>query len=330
MASRLLRAAVACLLTCGALGASASFTSITVFGDDYSDGGNVSLRTVGSFPPSPPYAQRFSNGPVAVEYLATGLGLPLTPSVGGGSNYAFGGAETGSDNYLRFPYPSFAVPLANTGTQAQVNGFLSALPPGFGGPSSLVVLWAGVNDLYSAPWLSTPLPDAAAAAVGRLMQQVQLLYGAGARRVVLPGMLDLGLLPGIAALGSTQAQALTGVALAFNTALHQAVINLEPALPGLDIIEFDSFGLLDQIVADPSASGFTNVTDPCLSSTICADPNSYLFWDSARFTTYGHEVFGAAMLKALASGGTAPEPPMALLLMGGAIGLLVARRVRAH
>ena len=43
----------------------------------------------------PPYAQRISNGPVAVEYLAGRLGVPLAPSLAGGTNYAVGGAATG-------------------------------------------------------------------------------------------------------------------------------------------------------------------------------------------------------------------------------------------
>src|SRR5436190_24175588 len=49
-----------------------------VFGDSYSDSGNGYALT--KKPPSPPYAQRFTNGPTAVEVMATAWGLALRPS----------------------------------------------------------------------------------------------------------------------------------------------------------------------------------------------------------------------------------------------------------
>lgn len=52
------------------------FTSLTVFGDDLSDEGNDFLYTAGAWPPAP-YLQRLCNGPVAVEQLASNLGLAL-------------------------------------------------------------------------------------------------------------------------------------------------------------------------------------------------------------------------------------------------------------
>ena len=55
------------------------------------------LRTSGAEPASPYVDGEFSNGPVWVQDLAARLGLPaLTPSLAGGTDYAFGGATTGS------------------------------------------------------------------------------------------------------------------------------------------------------------------------------------------------------------------------------------------
>ena len=66
------------------------------FGDSLTDTGNVSLATLGMVP-APPYADRsFSNGPVWAQDLAQSLGLPaLKPSLAGGTDFAYGGAETG-------------------------------------------------------------------------------------------------------------------------------------------------------------------------------------------------------------------------------------------
>ena len=84
---RLLPVLLAALLFQPGAASAAPFSSVVVFGDSLSDNGNVFAAT-GFFPPAP-YAQRFSNGPVAVEYMASALGLPLV-------NYAHGGATTGS------------------------------------------------------------------------------------------------------------------------------------------------------------------------------------------------------------------------------------------
>src|SRR3954462_7052407 len=85
MGKRLVASAfVVCLLP--GVASAAPITSLYVLGDSLSDSGNAFILTRG-FPPAP-YAQRASNGPVAVEQLAARLGLTLTPSELGGTNYA--------------------------------------------------------------------------------------------------------------------------------------------------------------------------------------------------------------------------------------------------
>jgi phospholipase/lecithinase/hemolysin len=129
----------------GAGTASATFTNLYVFGDSLSDSGNLFALTGGTLPPSPPYAGKMSNGPVAVEYLAANLGLPIAPAgiphvPGydlGGNNFALVGAATGMvptrfvaggpyDNYAAFSdnYPPSADALNGiSGIEKQVLGF---------------------------------------------------------------------------------------------------------------------------------------------------------------------------------------------------------------
>ena len=76
-----------------------------VFGDSLSDGGNSGLLTQAAagvvFPP-PPYAGgRYSNGPTAVEQLWNLYNTDggLQPSLAGGTNFAIGGATSGTENF---------------------------------------------------------------------------------------------------------------------------------------------------------------------------------------------------------------------------------------
>ena len=69
-----------------------NYSNVYVFGDSLSDNGNLM-----ALDPSVP--QRFTNGPVAVEVIAAGLGMSLTPSYHllqtppFGNNYAIAGAK---------------------------------------------------------------------------------------------------------------------------------------------------------------------------------------------------------------------------------------------
>ena len=82
-----------------------TYDSLVVFGDSLSDSGNNAL-VIGSnaaqsipnngYVPTQPYGSGvYSNGPVWASDVATSLGVTLTPSLAGGTNYAFGGATTG-------------------------------------------------------------------------------------------------------------------------------------------------------------------------------------------------------------------------------------------
>src|SRR5574337_1942593 len=105
-------------------------SDVIVFGDSLSDVGNVFVLSGGTIPPSPPYFQgRFSNGPVWVEGLANHLGKTESPSLLGGTDFAFGGARIASGG----PVPTLV---------GQANMYL-ALTGGAADPNALYVLWGG-------------------------------------------------------------------------------------------------------------------------------------------------------------------------------------------
>jgi phospholipase/lecithinase/hemolysin len=318
----LVAAATAFTLASVSFGASASYTSLTVFGDSLSDGGNDALYTGGNFPPLP-YAQRFSNGPTAVEVLAGQWGFSLAPSLAGGSNYAYGGAETGIGNYLavRPGLPpiindlfSGVAPYPATGTLAQVQSFSGTF-----GPKSLAVLWAGPNDLFTALTLGQDPASIILPAMGNLAQSVVALYGYGARSILMPNMPDIGATP--FGLASGNSAGLTAFSRAFDFYLNKTIDDLILQLSGLGIIKFDTFALLGRVEADPGAFGLTDVTDPCFDGiTVCANPDQYLFWDDVHPTARGHQILGAGFYTAV------PEPGTLALLVIGIAGFAASRR----
>jgi phospholipase/lecithinase/hemolysin len=148
--------------------------------------------------PDVPYGYapgRFSNGPVAVEYLAQSLGLGLT-------NYAFGGAKTGpsvipgvSDNYIDESGGSAILGLAGapfngTGVTTQVASHIAASGGSAVAGDALYFIWAGPNDYFSLAdrFSVTPPADVEALtsayignAITHLQGSVTSLYMAGAR-----------------------------------------------------------------------------------------------------------------------------------------------------
>jgi outer membrane lipase/esterase len=103
--ARLLRLFVfACLLPSS--GVYANYSNLFIFGDSLSDAGNNAVIfganvtpvpiSGNSFIPTFPYASgHYTNGPVWAQSFAFNLGLSASPSLLGGTDYAFGGATTG-------------------------------------------------------------------------------------------------------------------------------------------------------------------------------------------------------------------------------------------
>lgn len=307
------------------LPASAAYSELVVFGDSLSDNGNFLALTGGRFP-SPDYGYatgRFSNGPVAVEYLAGTLGLTLT-------NYAVGGARTGtpagggSDNYVDDSGQGAALGLPpnylnGTGLQAQIGQHLSTGPAD---SDALYVVWAGPNDYFLSSSLLSP--ETVPNAIANLNTAISTLYDAGARNFLVPNMANLGLTPALQAEGALAAGLATLRSAEHNLALAQLLGALDLTLTEGDFRTVDVFGLLNDAALNPDQYGLTNIDAPCQTTPGCAgDPAGYLFWDGVHITTAGHQVVGAAFAAALV-----PEAQTWAMLLAGLGVLGVARRLQ--
>ncbi len=312
------------LLSVGANCASGAYLSLYAFGDSLSDAGNS--YTIAGYPPNPPYDGRFSNGPVAVEQLATNLGIAgFRASALGGTDYAVGGAQTGpdiftgTDNYLT--YAGLAA-LAHTGIEVQTGAFVGA-PPSFDPSTSLFFVWGGANDLFAALDISpTDAPTVAANAVTNLANEIAALASIGATHFLVPNMPDLGVTP--FGLASIDPSGLTQLSLGFNQGLDQALAFLRSTFPAADIREFDTFDFMHQVINESAANGF-NVTDPCFVliegvPSECQDPSKYLFWDGVHPTTAADAILAAQFAD------TVPEPGTIALVGVGLLGFALRRR----
>ncbi len=248
-----------------------------VFGDSLSDVGNVFHATGRAYPPNPPYFQgRYSNGPVWVEYLASELAL--TPEQN--TNFAYGGATIGNGGINGIPN-LLAQVNSFTKTHRQVN------------PNALYVLWAGANDyLHGATTNPKVLSDS-------LSTAIQSLSKAGAKKILVANLPDLGKLPSTN--NSSYSSALSSLTAAHNLSLAKSLNVLKQEL-GSDtqIIELDVYSLYQQAITDPAKFGLTNVTSACLNNAAsCSNPNKFLFWDGIHPTTAAHQILAKTALKAL-------------------------------
>ncbi len=324
--SRSLRSVLLAVVMAGAasLTQAAPFSSVFFFGDSLSDSGNNFVASGGavtavpipsnSFVPTYPYASgHYTNGLVWAQSFASWLGTSATPSLLGGSDYAYGGARTGPAN------GSFPPSLLE-----QVGQFMTTLGGVVPAESLFVIAGGGNNarDALGAVSLgadpaATLLATAGGFVTDTLTMVLQLL-GAGADDIVVWTAPNIALAPAVAALGSPGASAFaTALADAMNFALIEALA------PYADVVHiFDLRGLLEDVVNNPLKYGLDNVTDACAVQVGC-DPSTYLFWDGIHPTSAGHALIAQGMIALVPAPGS-----VALLIaaLGPALALAARRR----
>ena len=180
-----------------------TLSNLYVFGDSLSDGGNYNgPGGPGTFPP-PPYAgTRYSNGPTAVEYLWQAYNpgdTSFKPSNFGGTNYALGGATTGTFgfNSINPGVPPALQPYFGTqgGVANQVSQFANACSGCFNPASSLFVVWAFPNDIFANALFNLTPAQLIGAGITNIVTAIQALAGEGAQHFLIPNMPDLGVTP---------------------------------------------------------------------------------------------------------------------------------------
>ncbi|MBD8872616.1 autotransporter domain-containing protein [Rhodanobacter sp. DHB23] len=173
--------------------------------------------------------------------------------------------------------------------------------------SQQVLAAAGVSSFMTA--------DQAQAAIGAAAQQEVKLIGelqaAGVKNLVVFNLPNIGVTPDGTEQGATAAAQLTGLSVIFNSTLNSGLGQL-----GKGIIPVNTYALINEVVANPSLYGFSNVTTPACgvgSSSVQCGPagsgapytyaagtdQSYLFADGVHPTTAAHEMLSQVVLSEL-------------------------------
>jgi len=250
---------------------------------------------------------RFTNGGNWLDYLAHDLGVAAPKaSLAGGSDYAFGGASTGSGT------TTFAPGQQVPNVDNQIAMYLASNTPSAG---QLFTIWAGANNLLIGNQSNPVVP------AQDIANAITTLAAAGARQFLIPNLPLLGEIPASSGLTLAQRQGLDAWSVGFNQTL-QAETNLLQKSLGVQIHLVDIQGLFQQVMTNPTNYGFTNVT----GSTINASLNGmgYLFWDSEHPTTAADAIIGDVSAQFV------PEPSMLLVFAISIGGVAASVKLRGR
>ena len=269
-----------------------TYSQTVFFGDSLTDSGHFRPALVQAVGPNGALLGRFTTNPGLVwsEYLADYYGTNAVSANQGGTNYAVGGARTGTNTSGALgPIPSLTTQATN---YLAANG-------GRADSRALYTVWGGANDLFAvaggAP--ASTIGTAVASQIG----VVGALTNAGAKYILVPTIPDLGLTPQFRAGGAANQAAGTQLSSTYNNALFGGL-----ATAGYRVIPLDTFNLLREITANPAPYGITNVTGTACNPQITASsltcsplnyanpnaPDTYAFADGVHPSSRAHKILG--------------------------------------
>ncbi|KAM0861834.1 hypothetical protein ACQ4PT_045621 [Festuca glaucescens] len=328
------------------------YSGIFSFGDSLTDTGNsLRLAATGSGPSSrPPYGETFfrhptgraSDGRLVIDFIVEALGLPNPrPYLAGksagdfrrGVNFAVGGSTALGPDFFDSRGLKPFVPVSFTNQTSWFKDVLQLLGSvheqrRMMARSLFLVGEIGVNDYLVALGNNTvgvgevrTLVPHIVAAVRSVLTEV---IAAGARTVLVPGMVPLGCEPQLLALyriGDYDPETgciteLNDLAELHNRALNRMLRQLRRAHPGVAILYADLYTAVADFIVSPRKYGFRdkplaaccgggkgaynfNMTAFCgaAGTAACADPSEFVSWDGVHFTEATNRHIACGTLK---------------------------------
>jgi len=258
-----------------------TWTALYAFGDSYTDSGAGYVD---------------GNGPTAIVYLASSLGIAFTfagdPHESDKSlNFAVSGARTGKSEGVKMRPAGAACGsnevLIRRGMQDQVADFSMRVTSGglrFDPETTLFFLAGGLNDRNMATETS----------IANLESEIRTLYERGGRYFLVA------LLP-------RKIPEFANVGARLDPALARIPERLRSSLPGIHI-ELSRWGAhFDHVMEDPARYAITNVSDPCAGRALdgedptpCTNPDAHFYFHAGHPSTAVHRVVAREMQRELA------------------------------
>ncbi|MNX49724.1 Esterase EstP precursor [compost metagenome] len=134
-----------------------------------------------------------------------------------------------------------------------------------------------------------PISTAAASDINFIVNSVAT---AGAGTILVTNLPRLGTTPQFNQGPGLPAKPLADYAgTTFNTALQAGLMTVAANQPNSNIILMDLYKVSDTLSGSPERFGLTNAKDACFNGvTVCAAPDTYLYWDGVHPTAAGHRL----------------------------------------
>lgn len=261
---------------------------IFVIGDSLSDTGNLHRKTWGMYVPEEIfYKNRFSNGPLWIDYVSTALGVSFT-------NLAVGGAETGEKDGIR----GWIIP--GTDDQiTQLNSLVKSQKVEL--EKAVAVLWVGPNNYFYDRRASVSVT------ISDIERQVNELEKIGFKKILVGSMPNLDNLPKDPRIIKDKSnEEYRRFSLEHQAAFENLVTQITSIQRPAVIQTFDAYKVNLETINNPKAHGFENLTDACYEGDysgefyeeqkFCSNPIAYKYWDFLHPNTLMHCYYGAQLL----------------------------------
>ncbi|KAI8086513.1 GDSL lipase/esterase [Halteromyces radiatus] len=251
---------------------------VYIFGDSYSDNGEPILDQ--QYYTNHYFPDRYSNGPMCLEYIAKMLGSNLF-------NYAHSGATV--DNSI--------VRRSTLDIHQQLELFRQSGGPQKPSDSTLYTFWIGTNDVEETfknqateSLRNKDIDDT----ILSLYEALETLYhmpssssSFAARQILIMGLIPVDHMPIISSMirYESQRQAMTDLVARYNNGLKAMVEKFNHQYGDATVEYYDAHWAASKLF-NGNSKYFTSDSVPCVKDhVICNDENRHIWWDDYHPTT---------------------------------------------